>query len=839
MMQLVCNGHRLDLYDNTELQFTEDNPLFAFDSIKCERTTNFKLPATPANDRVFALARIPAYAGEGMRRKFPAQLQMGTIVKDGYLYVSSWSGKEYEAIFVTGEMVGLQQLRDAGKLADLVSYSTIQWSPAYVRDANTAAGRARFAITRYKTNANLCMPSYDFAEILDEAYHMATLQTGAWYLPDKISGMRVIAKEINSLGKLPFTFENTPAEVAPEEVAPSSAPSAGLITTTYKYNNLFARVYNPVQTTKTVSGATHAYYIKVQHLICGQTILLTMPDDISPDLFLMSIEAKNGGGQGDPTDPEYTPLAQEWFLGDYSFNYNVAQGSGIVVSGTPLAGKTVKIPARTPFVFINKNAFKWQQQGIDFLDGLWNVGFSGAPGMAYSVTMQSEGASVEQGNVVRIEQVISDITLCEALKIYANLIGKQLYYTDKDGVQFDDLFFISWPRFDISKRLLSIGKVTRTFSDYAQHNLVQFDSADDVPQNTRVITEYTLDNDNISESKEVGKIPFNEGEIDAADGVIVARFDAEDVEKNTLPKYGIAVAGQSQFMERIQLPKNAGIQALCDASTQVEVQARMSAYEYAQITAKTRILCRGTEYVWTSRRWQKDTAKFVLAKLPPLSWGELLVDMGLPSGTKWCSVDIDVTKKHGFAETPFTYEKSFFSWGNIDGHNPTSNTSFAPWNWGGVNSQEPWYQGQVYGNTPGNTLTGNIQVTQEFDAARANLGAPWRMPTQAEYIELFANIRYINSDGSEIPASQTNKLVTINGVVGLYLESILNGARLFFSASGLGIGTSHDSNGSYGGYWSSTVITGRNARFFYFNSGRISTNGNDYRFRGLALRAVQ
>lgn len=619
-MQLICSGQRLDLYENTDLQFTEENPLFAFDSIKCERTTNFKLPATPANDRAFSLARIPAYAGEGMRRKFPAQLQMGTIVKDGYLYVSSWNGKEYEAIFVTGEMVGLQQLRDAGKLADLVSYATIQWSPAYVRDANTAAGKARFAITRYKTNANLCMPSYDFAEILDEAYHTATLQTGAWYLPDKVSGMRVIAKEINSLGKLPFIFKNTPAEVAPAEVAPSSAPTAGSITFTYQYANLFARVYKPVQAAKTVSGATHAYYIKVQHLICGQTILLTMPDDISPDLFLMSIEAKNGGGQGDPTDPEYTPLAQEWFLGDYSFNYNVAQGSGIVVSGTPLAGKTIKIPARTPFVFINKNAFKWQQQGIDFLDGLWNVGFSGAPGMAYSVTMQSEGASVEQGNVVRIEQVISDITLCDALKIYANLIGKQLYYTDKDGVQFDDLFFISWPRFDISKRLLSIGKVTRTFSDYAQHNLVQFDSADDVPQNTRVITEYTLDNDNISETKDVGKIPFNEGEIDAADGVIVARFDAEDVEKNTLPKYGIAVAGQSQFMERVQLPKNAGIQALCDASTQVEVQARMSAYEYAQITAKTRILCRGTEYVWTSRQWQEDTAKFVLAKLPPLDY---------------------------------------------------------------------------------------------------------------------------------------------------------------------------------------------------------------------------
>ena len=59
MMQLVCNGSRLDLYENTDLQFMEENPLFAFDNIKCERTTSFKLPATPTNDRVFSLARIP------------------------------------------------------------------------------------------------------------------------------------------------------------------------------------------------------------------------------------------------------------------------------------------------------------------------------------------------------------------------------------------------------------------------------------------------------------------------------------------------------------------------------------------------------------------------------------------------------------------------------------------------------------------------------------------------------------------------------------------------------------------------------------------------------------
>ena len=154
----------------------------------------------------------------------------------------------------------------------------------------------------------------------------------------------------------------------------------------------------------------------------------------------------------------------------------------------------------------------------------------------------------------------------------------------------------------------------------------------------------------------------------------------------------------------------------------------------------------------------------------------LLVDMGLPSGVKWASRDIDLTKPSGFCETPFTYMKSFFSWGNIDGHNPISNSAF-DYNWGGANGADPWYEGQPYGSTPGNTLTGSIAVGEDFDAARANLGEPWRMPTSAEYGELFANIRYINADGTEVDTTKTDKRVNVNGVLGLYLESTINGAR--------------------------------------------------------------
>ena len=216
----------------------------------------------------------------------------------------------------------------------------------------------------------------------------------------------------------------------------------------------------------------------------------------------------------------------------------------------------------------------------------------------------------------------------------------------------------------------------------------------------------------------------------------------------------------------------------------------------------------------------------------------LVVDMGLPSGTKWASRDIDLTKPGGFCETPFTYEKSFFSWGNIDGHNPISTSAF-DYDWGGVNAQEPWYEGQPYGSTPGNTLTGNIAVGEDFDAARANLGAPWRMPTTGEYAELFANIRYINADGTPIDSAQTNKLVTVNGVVGLYLESTINGARLFFSCSGYSGERSWNRRGSYGNYLSSTWHSARYARSLIFLNGGVDPQGYGNRYSGFAVRPVQ
>lgn len=217
---------------------------------------------------------------------------------------------------------------------------------------------------------------------------------------------------------------------------------------------------------------------------------------------------------------------------------------------------------------------------------------------------------------------------------------------------------------------------------------------------------------------------------------------------------------------------------------------------------------------------------------------EKVVDMGLPSGLKWAVCDIDVKQRGGFCKTPFTYNKSFFSWGNIEGHNPENNSFVEVYNWGSVNDAEPWYEGQVYGNTKGNTLSGDIPVGEEYDAARANLGAPWRTPTSAEFDELIASCIYIDADGNEVDTSKTDKRVTVNGIVGLYLQSKANGNRIFFSASGRGSESSWGLRGANGLYWTSLFYTARYARNFLFYSGGVFPENFNNRNLGFAIRAV-
>lgn len=209
-------------------------------------------------------------------------------------------------------------------------------------------------------------------------------------------------------------------------------------------------------------------------------------------------------------------------------------------------------------------------------------------------------------------------------------------------------------------------------------------------------------------------------------------------------------------------------------------------------------------------------------------WGNF-VDMGLPSGILWARKNLDATQPDGFAVSDIQYECSFFSWGNVSGHNPVGTTTFS-YNFGSNNSGP-------YASTPGAALTGNIPENETYDIARRVIGSPLRLPTETEFQELFENSDFVQANGTTV-ITTANKLITLNGITGIYLKSKINSNLLFFPCSGYGENSTWDGRGTYGFYWASTLAATDKGRNLMFNSANVGYGDSRARYFGFSCKPV-
>lgn len=196
-------------------------------------------------------------------------------------------------------------------------------------------------------------------------------------------------------------------------------------------------------------------------------------------------------------------------------------------------------------------------------------------------------------------------------------------------------------------------------------------------------------------------------------------------------------------------------------------------------------------------------------------WAAYAVDMGLPSGILWAQGNIvkDAQGNYSIGE-PSDYG-SYFSWGNIDGHNAYSEDSYS-------------FNDTNYNASPGKSLTGSISSTDAtHDSAVARLGNGWHMPTKENFQELF------NSNNC------TWVWTTVNGHAGYLVTSKRNGNTLFFPASGIRSFSALDYRGSNGHYWSASFNNATDAYNLLFNSGNVFPPNSSYRRSGLTIRPVK
>ena len=181
------------------------------------------------------------------------------------------------------------------------------------------------------------------------------------------------------------------------------------------------------------------------------------------------------------------------------------------------------------------------------------------------------------------------------------------------------------------------------------------------------------------------------------------------------------------------------------------------------------------------------------------------VDLGLPSGLKWATCNVGATSPEQAG--------LYFAWGETTGYTAEQVTS-------GVRafSKDVYYAGSA--------ASISADLTLEQDAARANLGGNWRMPTKDECQELFDNcdVTWVTSYMGK-------------GVAGRLFTSKVNGNSVFFPAAGYCNDSSVSYVGSHGGYWSASWRSSSYAWTLRFYSGSqgLSSNG---RYYGYSVRGV-
>ena len=179
--------------------------------------------------------------------------------------------------------------------------------------------------------------------------------------------------------------------------------------------------------------------------------------------------------------------------------------------------------------------------------------------------------------------------------------------------------------------------------------------------------------------------------------------------------------------------------------------------------------------------------------------GREVIDLGLPSGTKWASCNVGATKPEEYG--------GYYAWGETEEKEVYDESTYK------------YYQNGKYVNI-GSDISGT-----KYDVAHVKWGGNWCMPTLDDINELLDNC--------------TSEWTTLNGVKGRKFTSNINGNSIFLPAAGGRWYGGRYYAGESGHYWSSTQLPD-GSDYVYglgFRSGNANW-GNYGRDGGQSVRPV-
>ena len=180
------------------------------------------------------------------------------------------------------------------------------------------------------------------------------------------------------------------------------------------------------------------------------------------------------------------------------------------------------------------------------------------------------------------------------------------------------------------------------------------------------------------------------------------------------------------------------------------------------------------------------------------------IDLGL--SVKWAPMNVGAAKPEDFGD--------YFAWGEVESK---SSYTWNTYKWCGSGSTEYGHPSlkKYCTNYKQGSVDNRIVLEAEDDAATANWGEHWRMPTKAEWEELCDNCIW----------TQTKQ----NLVIGYLVTSKLNGNSIFLPKKYL--------DNEIGAYWSSSLLPSTSSFAYILSTGSISVN-HTHRYIGLSIRPI-
>lgn len=194
-------------------------------------------------------------------------------------------------------------------------------------------------------------------------------------------------------------------------------------------------------------------------------------------------------------------------------------------------------------------------------------------------------------------------------------------------------------------------------------------------------------------------------------------------------------------------------------------------------------------------------------------------------GLKWATMNVGANS--------ITDTGLYFQWGDISGYTADqvgSGEGKKYFGWTDYKYNSGGTSPSAADMTKYNSTDGKTVLEADDDAAVANWGGSWRMPTAAEYVALSAAVYTVwtaDYQGS--------------GVAGLVCTDKTDSSKvLFFPACGICNNGSVLNVGRNGNYWSSSLISNNvwYADVLSFDSGRVYWQGMSSRSSGLPVRGV-